>query len=240
MSMWIKSLSGTVPVSSVMIKPLTVTKIIKKNGTYMAIDDNAEGYSMVTVSVPPSSIDTSFLPESDSSKIVSSTNIGIGGINSIFNKFYTNLTADNINVTCYCATKCEYGDKEIVSMCVPYANSNGNNPSFYTDAYSSAVYATIYGGNELITGILLTDYHVYAMSLNNSTKKVRYFVDGVYRLEKIFINSGSYVVIGAGDKNGSSYSGRNPSTLYFGVVSKCESDDVVIANSLEIMSKLNL
>jgi hypothetical protein len=37
---------------SVMIRPLTVTKNIKENGIYMATDDNAEGYSAVTVNVP--------------------------------------------------------------------------------------------------------------------------------------------------------------------------------------------
>lgn len=59
-------------------------------------------------------------------------------------------------------------------------------------------------------------------------------------MEKTFTNSGSNVVVGAGDKNGTSYCGRVVSCKYLGVISECEDDATIIANHQNIMQKFNM
>lgn len=53
MSLGIKTATGVQRICSVRVKPTTVAKTITANGTYTASDDNADGYSQVTVAVQP-------------------------------------------------------------------------------------------------------------------------------------------------------------------------------------------
>lgn len=296
MSMHIKSPTGTpdIDIGSVRVKPSTTTKTITANGTYNASSDNVDGYSAVTVNVPSlSAMD----------KVVFSTDAV-----PIATWLYYPLSAADIDVTCYGVLAAPHhsygGDREIILLNIPYSLSNGNDPAFYSPNYSLDLYATVYGNNELISGISVADYHVYTISVNAATKKARFYVDGVFYLEKhLYIAATSFALAAAMlptaehltaddcyanilglsnlckvmlislrnskslwkstellkgwinmEKRGTDISryqgnarfcktqrsGRNPSTLYFGVVSECESDDVVIDSSLEIMSKLNL
>ncbi len=223
------------------VDPLTITQ----NGTYTP-SGTTIGYGPVTVNVSGGSslIDLSFLPNSVAADVLSSRSLTLpieGGITSIAKseKLYTDLSAANTDVTCYVAIKCT-STGECILMCVPYSNTNGNSPSFYTPYNSYNVDCTIYSSNTTIPGLICNTFHVYAMSLNASTKAVRYFVDGAYFMEKIFNNSGACVVVGAGDKNGASYAGANTDVSYFGVVADLESDATVIANMQVIMQKLGL
>lgn len=51
MSFGVKTADGVIPIHSVHVKPTTVAKTITANDTYTAADDNADGYSSVTVNV---------------------------------------------------------------------------------------------------------------------------------------------------------------------------------------------
>lgn len=223
------------------IDPLTVTQ----NGTYTP-SGTTIGYGPVTVNVSGGSsfIDLSFLPNSVAADVLSSRSLQLpteGGITSIVKneKLYTDLSAANTDVTCYAVLKCTSTGEDIL-LCVPYSNSNGNNPSFYTSYNSYNVDCTVYAGNTNIPGLSCNTNHVYALAINASTKKVRYFVDGAYIMEKTFNNSGACVVVGAGDKTASSYASATTDVAYFGVVADLESDATVIANMQVIMQKLGL
>ncbi len=223
------------------IDPLTVTQ----NGTYTP-SGTTLGYGPVTVNVGggASLIDLSFLPNSVAADVIASRSLYLpsnGGINNIVRneKLYTDLSAANTDVTCYAAVKCTSG-AECIFLCVPYENTNGNNPCFYTPSTGYSVDCAVYSGNTNIPGLGCDTIHVYALAINASTKKVRYFVDGAYIMEKTFNNSGACVVVGAGDKNGSSYAGAGTEVSYFGVVADLESDETVIANMQVIMQKLGM
>ena len=217
------------------IKPLTVTK----NGTYTAIPSSGTyGYSPVTVNVPNSDIDTTFLPNSTASKILASARAP-QNINLVKNQLYVSLTNANTDVTAYCVIK-NRSNNEGILMCVPYNNTNGNNPSFYSPSSSYAIECTIYSDNTRVDNITCDTFHVYTLAINATTKKVRYYIDGTYLMEKTFINSGGSVVTGTGDISGSSFANGNPLEEYLGVVTEFESDETIIANQLVIMQKLGL
>ena len=216
---------------SVMIKPLTVTKNIKENGIYMATDDNADGYSSVTVNV------SSLLPMD---KVVFSTDAV-----PIAAQLYYPLSAADIDVTCYGVLAAPHhsygGDGEIALLNIPYESSNGNDPAFYSPNHSLDLYATVYGNNELISGISVADYHVYTITINAATKKARYYVDGVYYLEKTFVHSGNVVCLGCGDApDGRTLNGRRLLCKYLGVVESLESDDNIIMKQQELMEKYGI
>lgn len=223
------------------IDPLTVTQ----NGTYTP-SGTTIGYGPVTVNVGGGAglIDLSFLPNSVAADVLSSRGLQLpagGGITSIVKneKLYTDLSAANTDVTCYAAVRCASAGEGIL-LCVPYSNTNGNSPNFYTPYTGYSVDCTIYSSNTNIPGLSCDIIHVYALSINASTKKVRYFVDGAYIMEKTFNNSGACVVVGAGDKNASSYAGAGTDVSYFGVVADLESDATVIANMQVIMQNLGM
>lgn len=185
-------------------------------------------------------IDYSYLPNSTKANVLASKNLGLakdGGIT--LSKGYVELSGANTNVTCYLYGKAgAVSGSEAVFFAVPYASSNGNAPNFLTGT-SYAVTATIYGSGTTISGVSSNVNHVYAISINASTKKARYFVDGVYQLEKTFTNSGAYVIFGALDKASVSFSTVGFETDYFGVVAECESDVTIIANMQTIMAKMS-
>lgn len=189
-------------------------------------------------------INLEYLPNSVSADVISSRSFllpAASGINNIVRneKLYTDLSAANTDVTCYAAVRCT-STGECIFLCVPFANTNGNNPCFYTPSGNYSVDCTVYSSNTNIPGLSCNTIHVYALTINASEKKVRYFVDGAYIMEKTFNNSGDCVVVGAGDKTGSSYAGANTEVSYFGVVADLEADATVIANMQVIMQKLGM
>ena len=98
----------------------------------------------------------------------------------------------------------------------------------------------VYGSyNPQIPNISLKDLHVYALTLNNATKKVRFFADGAFIEELTYTNSGNSVTFGGGSQFTSGY--RDTYAFkYGGVVSGTEADATVIANMQTIMTKLGM
>lgn len=241
MSLNIKTDSGLKRINGVRIMPSTANRTITANGTYSASSDGVDGYSSVTVDVP-SLIDTSFLPSSDGSKVIVSNTPDALGIHTINERYSIPLAGADTDVTCYCVVKSISDYREMILMCVPYSNSEGNNPAYYLSGGGdiSTVQGTVYGSNTFISGIDCTVWHVYTLAINNTTKKVRYFVDGQYKFEKTFSHSGGSVVLGAGDANGGSYAGRPLYCRYAGAVAEFESDEAIIANQLAIMEKIDM
>ena len=204
-----------------------IEKTITENGVYNASDDNANGYSTVTVNVP------SLLPMDKA----------VFGTNSIpiATCLYYPLSAADIDVTCYAVLAAPNSNsEETVLLNIPYSLSDGNDPALYTPRNSNELYATVYSGNELINGISVADYHVYSISINIATKKARFYVDGVYYLEKTFLHSGGIVCVGCGDINGTKLNGRYTKCKYLGVVESLESDNDIIMKQQTLMAKYGI
>lgn len=212
-------------------EPVLIEKTITQNGTYNASSDNADGYSGVTVNVPSlSAMD----------KVVFSTDTV-----PIATWLYYPLSAADIDVTCYGVLAAPHhsygGDGEIALLNIPYNLSNGNDPAFYSPNHSLDLYATVYGNNELISGISVADYHVYTITINAATKKARYYVDGVWCMEKTFVHSGGVVCLGCGDApDGRTLNGRRLLCKYLGVVESLQSDADIIAKHQELMAKYGI
>ena len=214
------------------IEPLSVTQ----NGTYTA-PSGVDGYSPITVNVSGGGgggIDLSYLPNSVPANVLASKNVQFLNFMSGF----INLSAQNTDVTCYCCLKC-LDSSECILMSVPYSLTNGNAPSFYTPNGNYNVDCTVFANNTNIPGLSCSVDHVYALSIDSTNRKVRYFYDGVYFMEKSFSNSGDNVCFGRGLKNYYAYTGT-PVFSYIGVVSGLESDSTIIANMQTIMQKLGM
>ena len=221
-----------IPTGSGVVQPLSVTQ----NGTYNP-PSGVDGYAPVTVNVSGGGgedIDLSYLPNSTPLNVLASKNVQLLNFMSGF----INLSAQNTDVTCYCCVKC-LANNECIFMDVPYSLTNGNAPSFYTPNGSFNVDCTVYAGNTNIPGLSCSVDHVYTLAIDSTNRKVRYFYDGTYFMEKTFSNSGDYVCFGRGMKNATSYIGT-PVFSYIGVVSEFESDATVIANMQTIMQKLGM
>jgi len=108
---------------------------------------------------------------------------------------------------------------------IPYSMSNGNGVGFTSTG--GKINASNFGGN-YSTNIDSMLWHVYAISVDTSTKKVRMFLDGVFQKEWSYNNIGNVYVTGEGSNN----SGRqsNADVAYVGVSDGCESDATVISN----------
>lgn len=241
MAFFVKTTEGLERLNGVYIKPSTIEKTITANGTYNASSEGADGYSTVAVNVP-SKIDTSFLPSSDASKVIASNVPDALGVNAIGGRYYIPLSGADTDVTCYTVAKTNLNAYDMVLMCVPHSNESGCNPAYYlgNSGDTRTVQGTVYGNNTSISGIYCDEWHVYTLSINGTTKKVRYYVDGVYKFEKTFAHSGNSVVLGAGDKNANWFAGRPLYCRYAGVVTEFESDEAIIANQLAIMEKIDM
>lgn len=254
-----------IPTGSGVVQPLSVTQ----NGIYNP-PSGVDGYAPVTVNVSGGgggNVDLTYLPNSDSSKVVASADYTMLKCNCV-GTFSTpiyggsatqieltiqdnaiqlpigavlckSLGTPNIDVTCYCVTKFLGTAGETMCMAAAYAFSGGNCPSFYS-SNGTKVQQAVYGSyNPEIVGANYKDYHVYAFSLNQTSKKVRFYFDGVFSEEITFANSGSVLSIGRPAPDSSNYDGSY-AFKYGGAVTEVESDATIIANMQTIMQKLGI
>ena len=154
---------------------------------------------------------------------------------------YYPLSETDIDATCYAVLAAPNSNSDETALLnIPYSLSNGNDPAFYTPRNSNELYATVYSENELINGVSVADYHVYTISVNAATKKARFYVDGVYYLEKTFSHSGGIVCVGCGDINGTTLNGRYTKCKYLGVVEALQNDADIITKHQELMKKYRI
>lgn len=207
-----------------------IKKTITENGTYNATDDNANGFSSVTVNVPSIESMDKMILSNDSSPIAT--------------WLYAPLSAADIDMTCYAILKAPTGNfggsGEIFLVSAPYAAQNGNCPGFFAHNSTNQVIASVYGGDTTLSDIMCDTYHVYTLAINSTSKKAKYYVDGTLKAELSFTHSGGYVVIGAGNIDGTMYNGRRPLCKYLGVVEALQSDADIIAKQQELMEKYGI
>lgn len=228
-------------------------------GTY--IDDvNTEGGGT-------SDIDTSLLPNSDATKILMSQDDSIASVDhwgrlSLYDKGVTrtnpitigqdgsfqfagdtfgtfHLSQANVDVTVYALAKVitlSYGDLGILG--ITYNKSNGNSALFYT-RYSAGFYInTSTYGDDTQTQYTIDDYALVAVSVNQTTKKARFFINGNYVNEKSFSNTGNQVIF---NSFGLSDTNTNVCAFKFmGIVDECETDANIIANMQHLMQEFNI
>lgn len=122
---------------------------------------------------------------------------------------------------------------------VPYGASRQNAPSYWVP--DTSIHANVYDvAASAISGKSNRDFHVLAISMNNTNKKARYFCDGVFDTELSFSNSGACLTIGSFMVSQSSLSSDVTHVQYAGAVSELESDATIIANMQTIMQKLGI
>ena len=206
------------------------TKNITENGTYESASDGLAGYSEVVVNVNSATpqVDPTLLPESDSTKIKVALK---NDFKDLFCASYKIGNTANVDCTLYTVVKClldSYGDWVLFGSIAAF--TNGNLPCFYR-TNGVDLYTSNYGSN--VATIYKTNVkHVLAMSLNQTTKKVKFYVDGVELTtnELSFANSGSNVSVGYAAP------GVNESEIDFiGAVSEVESSETIIANMQHLM-----
>lgn len=122
---------------------------------------------------------------------------------------------------------------------VPYGASRQNAPSYW--APNTSIRANVYDvAASAISGKSNRDFHVLAISINNTDKKARFFCDGVFDTELSFSNSGACLTIGSFMVSQSNLSPDVTHVQYAGAVSELESDATIIANMQTIMQKLGI
>lgn len=153
-----------------------------------------------------------------------------------------NLVSNSTSNTIYlCAKTVTTKNTAGFMLHVPYANSNGNDPSFYIET-NGRIYGTVYASNKDMN-LSSYQYSVLAISIDDSTKKVKYFVNGSYRDENTYAHHGPFVVVCGGDPfvtNGDTYNSRDHYFKYAGVVNGVESEATIISNMQAIMEKLRV
>lgn len=231
------------------------TRTVTANGTYDTITNNS-----VVVDVEGGGgsypIDPTYLPQSQSSNILMSspfpssfvvpvdgliTNTGSDLCNLPYGvRAKTDLSGVSSDVTCYCVGR-RVGTRsgEGFLFCVPYSMSNSNAPLFDVTNNSGNVVYSCFSGNVTVPNSPGLTNHVYAISVDGTNKKARFFFDGSFLGEKSFSNSGAYVCFGGGQIGSSSYD-SDFQIDYGGVVSEFEDDSTVVSNMQTIMSKMGL
>lgn len=117
---------------------------------------------------------------------------------------------------------------------VPYAYGAGNQPGFFVRG--GVIWRTVYG-SDVSTGISSNSWHVLTLALNNDTKTCRYYIDGVAYSSAIYSNSGAIVSLSAATMY--SQASLNADVAWVGVVNRAETEEVILANHANIMSKLS-
>ena len=109
-----------------------------------------------------------------------------------------------------------------------YASSQGNAPNIYTN--SSQWLTSVYG-NDTGTGVTSTVYHVLSISINASTMKCDYYIDGVSYGTKSINNCGRCPSIGGGTTDGTGVVSTSEMSVLFGAIAAEYHDSAtVIAN----------
>lgn len=117
---------------------------------------------------------------------------------------------------------------------VRYADNTKNEPNFHQRGMD--IYMSVYGDDEyLCSG---ANYVVLAMSINQESKTVSFYKNGVKSSTKQFYNSGRAVGIGCQYVSSSKITALD--IKYFGIVVTCEPDATIIANMQTIMAKLGV
>ncbi len=243
------ALTGVNDVTFVIIKPVIgegggggtlIQKTITVNGVYTAADDGVYGYSSVTAEVPDA-IKPSYLPNSYPANIIASNVPTINEIMPTSGRWYVPLSAADTDVTCYAVLWAPVDGGNLAILSIPYSNNNGCLPCFLIGSGATGqVTADVFNNNTVISGVYCNNWHVYTMSINTTTKKVKYYIDGVYIMEKTFVHSGNSVVLGAGSRSGTEYASRSISCRYVGVVNGLEDDATIIANHQYIMEHIDM
>lgn len=142
------------------------------------------------------------------------------------------LETQNRPVTIYALAKQDTAvNADLTLMGVPYANSRGNQPAFFTR--SGVLWTTVYGNDtDTSTGLSSTAWHVITLALTSS--RVDYYVDGTSYSYKDYNNSGTYATFGAG-LNGTSYQ-LAAGFKYLAIVDGTEDSATIIANQQNILS----
>ena len=149
----------------------------------------------------------------------------------------TDVLNNNTSLTIYAVVKSLVSDNNYHSLIAcSYASSNGNAPNIYS--YGGRLYTSVYS-SDTSTNVNSTVYHVLSIAVDNSTKKVRYYIDGVaYHGEKSFNNSGRYPSFGGTLVSTTGLIDSSPCDLIYGaVVSGAESAEDIIANHNLLMTE---
>lgn len=113
-----------------------------------------------------------------------------------------------------------------------YGSSGGNAPNIYTN---SSTWQTSVYGSDTSTGITSTVYHVLSISINASTKKCDYYIDGVSYGTKSFNNCGRYPSIGGGTINGSGVVSTSEMRVLFGAIAAEYHDSATVTANHQIL-----
>ena len=207
--------------------PTLITKAITQNGTYNASSDNADGYSSVTVNV--SGGGGGGIINGSGFTTVQNDLSDINGLNNaVLGYGYT----QNEDVTVYLvisATSYRYPNR---ILALRYSGSTGNEPMFFVFNGSGIIGYTTFNNDVSIPNTYVSAKHVYAISINGTTKKARFYLDGVFLEEKSFNNAAN---LSYGGSDGGSLGDKK---FYFmGCVYGVQTDADVIANSQILMTK---
>lgn len=150
------------------------------------------------------------------------------------------LSGADVDATYYVVAKnIGTSSRESFVITATYAYGTGCTPAFYSSNGTKVQKVTYGSYNPEITGVSAKDYHIYAISLNQATKKARYYFDGAFSEEISFSHSGGYITMFRGAPDSDSYDDAY-AFKYGGVIAETESDATIIANMQVIMQKLGI
>lgn len=150
----------------------------------------------------------------------------------------TELSDNNISCTAYAVIKSlsTGGNYNLISAM--YANSTNQAPNFFTNG---GTIRTSVHGSDTNTSINSLVYHVLTLAIDNTEKKVRFYIDGQACSggEKTFSNSGKYITFGASvSASTETIINAGPCELLYGaVVAGAESAEDIIANHTLLMAE---
>lgn len=146
----------------------------------------------------------------------------------------TSINQNNQDVTIYLLGKYISGTDYPRLISVVYQDSTaGNYPMVAVDSSTNQLILASWGNDKYIDTDI-TDIHLYVLRVDNTSKELTLFVDGVKKDVTAFNNSGGYAYL-LYDKTMSNRA-CTFDLNYAGVVDVAESDSVIVQNSTEIMN----
>ena len=149
----------------------------------------------------------------------------------------TDVENDNTSLTIYAVAKCTVnnGDYHSLIAC-SYASSNGNAPNIYSRY--GILYTSVYG-TDTSTSVNSMVYHVLSLVVDATTKKARYYIDGVaYHGEKSINNCGRFPSFGGTITSTTmALTAAKCDLIYGAVVLGAESAEDIIANHNLLMQE---